>query len=96
VLEAQITKAVVVQDDKTGGTVLLAVAEYFGEVVNVKVPYNWDTLDIGWFVEELRDKLAKDFDIPVNRVDIKERQLLGKMREYSEFNKRQQQKEVNN
>lgn len=88
-LEAQIAKTVVVQDQKTGKSVLMGVAEYYGEKVNFKVVYDWDTLDIEWFTKELKESLAKDFDIPPYRVNICERDLLQKMRQYSEWMKNQ-------
>jgi hypothetical protein len=81
-LEARLTKAVIIQDDKTGGTVLMAVAEYYGDMVNIKVPFNWETLDRAGFCDDLREKLAMDFDIPSYRVDIQAAKLLGKMEEY--------------
>jgi hypothetical protein len=87
-LEGNITKSVVLQDEKHGGTVLMGVAEYFGNKVNFKVPYDWDTLDIDWFCKELRETLARDLDITVKQMDIGEKSLLQKMREYSEWNKK--------
>lgn len=86
-LEARITKAVVLLDDKTGGTVLMGVAEYYGDMVNFKVPYDWETLDIPWFVNEMKETLAKAFDKNVYQMDIQERSLLGKMKEYHEWSK---------
>lgn len=82
-LEAKISKAVVVQDQKTHGTVLMAVAEYCDDKVNIKVPYNWNTLDLEGFCEDLREKLAQDFDLPVYRVDIQKGRLLKLMEKYA-------------
>lgn len=83
-LEAEITKYAVVQDNK-GTTVLMGVAEYFGEKVNFKVPYDWQTLDVEWFTKELRERIAQDLELPVYRVDIKESRLLAYMRAQSEW-----------
>ena len=82
-LEAVITKAVVVHEDKVG-TVLYAVAEYYDDIVNVRVPYDWETLDQEAFIEDLREKLAEDFDLPVYRVDVFEEPLLRRMKDYAE------------
>lgn len=87
-LEAQITKSVVVADEKDGKTVLMGVAEYFGDCINFKVKYDWDTLDYDWFVKELKETIARDFDLPVKRVDIREVELLQKMKQYSEWNRK--------
>jgi len=86
-LEATVIKSIVVQDEKDGKTVLMGVAEYFDDAINFKIKYDWETLDYEWFVKELRDTLAKGFDIPVKRVDTKEAVLLQKMKQYAEWNK---------
>ena len=78
-VEAEITKAVVLQDKKTLGTVLMAVAQYGEDQINIKVPYDWSTLDQEGFCEDLREKLAQEFDCPVYHVDIKKDKLLDKM-----------------
>lgn len=41
------------------------------------------------FLNDLREKLAEEFDIPPNRVDLKDRQLLGKMEQYHKLYKEQ-------
>ena len=86
-LEGNIIKSVVLQDEKTGGTVLLGVAKYFDNQVNFKVPYEWETLDYAWFVKELREVLARDLDITVKQMDIGEARLLEKMKKFHEWNK---------
>jgi hypothetical protein len=78
-LEAVITKSVVLQDKETGGPVLMGVAEYGSDAVNFKVKYDWETLDQEGFLLDLRDKLAMGFDLPVYRVDLREKELLDKM-----------------
>jgi hypothetical protein len=81
-LEARMSKVAILQDQKTQGTVLLAVAEYYDEMVNIKAPYDWETLDKDWFCSELKDKIAAAFDLPAYRVDIQEKRLLDKMAQY--------------
>lgn len=84
-LEARVTKSIVVQDEKTGGTVLMGVAEYCDEKINFKVAYDWRTLDHEGFLTDLRETLAEGFDLPVYRVQL-EHSLLTKMRQYAEWN----------
>lgn len=86
-LEGNITKSVVLADEKTGKTVLMGVAEYYGNKVNFKLTYDWDTLDYEWFAKELRETLARDLDITVKQMDIGERRLFEKMKAYHEWNK---------
>lgn len=86
-LEANIVKSVVVQDEKDGKTVLMGVAEYYDDAINFKVKYDWESLDYEWFIKELREKIAEGFALPLKRVDIKEAVLLQKMKQYAEWNK---------
>lgn len=79
-LEATITKAVVVHKGKN--PTLMGVAEYYGEMMNFKVNYDWDILEVDNFVKDLRDKIAEGFEIPVYCVDIREDWLLDKMKHY--------------
>lgn len=86
-IEAHIIKAVVVQDQSAAkrgevGAVLMGVAAYGDDRVNFKVKYDWEALDIRGFLDDLRDKLAHDFELPVYRVDLKESALLERMRRY--------------
>lgn len=78
-LEARVIKAAVLQDEKTGGTVLMGVAAYCDDQINFKVAYDWETLDREGFIKDLREKLAEDFDVPVYWVDVRESNLLDKM-----------------
>ena len=82
--EATITRAVVVQDDKSGGTVLLGVAEYRDTVCNFKAPFDWKTLDYDGFIEDLRDSLAKELDCPASRLHIPQRMLFDRMSFYDQ------------
>lgn len=90
-LEASIIKAVVVQDEKTLKTKLLGVAQYFEDYINFTCEFDWETLDLHVFLSDLREKLAEGFEIPVNRVDLKDRQLLGKMEQYHKLYQEMQQ-----
>lgn len=71
-----------VQDEKTSKTKLMGVAQYFEDYINFTCEFDWETLDLHGFLSDLREKLAEGFDIPANRVDLKDRQLLGKMEQY--------------
>lgn len=86
-LEGTITKSVIVQDQKTGKTVLMGVAEYYDTSVNFKVIYDWDNLDYEGFCTDLREALARDLDIQVKQMDIKEHKLLAKMKDYALWSK---------
>ena len=79
---AEITKAVVVQDDK-GQTVLMAVAQYDREYLNMKISYDFDTLDRAAFFRDIKEQIAKDFDIAVQRVQINERKIMDRMERYN-------------
>jgi hypothetical protein len=79
-LEAEITKCVVVQDKTGQGTVLMGVAEYYGDCVNFQVKYDWETLDHEAFIRDLREKLAEDLDVAVKQVNVYPALLLEKMR----------------
>ena len=86
-LEANIVKSVIVQDEKDGKTVLMGVAEYYDDAINFRVKYDWESLDYEWFIKELREKIAEGFGLPLKRVDIKEAVLLQKMKQYAEWNR---------
>jgi hypothetical protein len=79
-LEAEVTKLVVMPEK--GKTVLMGVAEYYGDCVNFRVPYDWDTLDIKGFLNDLREKLAEDFDLPTYRIALPEQQIVERMRDW--------------
>ena len=85
-LEGNIVRSAILKDDKTGGTVLMGVAQYYDNKVNFKVPYDWKSLDLDWFTKELREVLARDLDITVKQMDIGEKRLLEKMRQFSDWN----------
>lgn len=79
-LEARITKAVVVHKGLVPH--LMGVAEYYDEMVNFTCKYDWENLDTLGFLADLREQLAKDFDLPVYRVDIREGHLLQLMKSH--------------
>lgn len=76
-LEARVSKVVVVLKD--GKTSLMGVAEYYGDLVNFKVDYDYETLDIKGFLDDLREKLAEDFGLPVYRIDVNPEMIAGKL-----------------
>ncbi len=78
-LEARITKAVVAHNEKLE-TTLMAVAEYYGEALNIKVKYEWEHLDHDGFISDLRETIAEEFDLPVYHVDVQADKLLKKMK----------------
>ncbi len=82
-VEATITRAVVIQDEKTKEPVLLGVCQYGPEYMNFRVPFSSEENEYGEVVKALRDKIAEDFDIPVYRVDVKESLLLKRMKYYA-------------
>jgi hypothetical protein len=77
-VEARINKAVVVYSNNMS-TVLMATAEHGDEAMNIKVKYDWDTLDVEGFCSDLRESIAKGFECPVYHVDINKDRLLKKM-----------------
>lgn len=77
-LKARLTKAIVAYDDQMR-TTLMAVAEYKDDALNIKVPYDWTVLDQDGFILDLKDQIAKDFDIAVANVEIPINKLLSKM-----------------
>lgn len=87
-LEGKITNSIILSNDTTGETTLMGVAQYFDNKVNFKVPYDWESLDVDWFLKELRDTLARDLDITVKQMDIGEHALIHKMKQYHIWNKK--------
>lgn len=81
-IAAEILKCVVVLG-KNKETILMAVARYDNDFLNLKIEYDFDNLDVDQFFKDLKERLAQDFDIPTQRVSINERMVLDKMREFS-------------
>ena len=80
--QGTITRAVVIQDDKTGGTVLLGVAEYKDMACNFRVPFDWLTLDYDGFIKDLKEKLAQDLDCPASKFYLPRNMLFDRMSYY--------------
>ena len=59
-------------NDGSGGTLLVGVVEYGDEMLNFKVPYDWEQVSEAKeaFSLAIRDKIAETFDIPVYHVDM--------------------------
>lgn len=74
-----IGKAVVLQSQKNSKTELMGVAVCGDDRVNFTLQYDWPSLDMKGFLDDLRDKLAKDLDIPASQMDVRDRELLGLM-----------------
>ena len=77
---ASVERAVCVQDHKPPSKmVLMGYAVSGDEVINFKVKYDFSTMDQKGFVEDLRDSLAKGFDVAPTMVDLQEGRLLRLM-----------------
>lgn len=84
-LEARIEKAVVVQNPKNGQLVLMGYVDYFGDMVNFQTEFDWPSLDIEGFLQDLRESIAETLDIPSCRVDLQQNLLLSLMRRQYEL-----------
>jgi hypothetical protein len=93
-LEARITKTVVLWDEKAKGTCLMGVAEFYDDKVNFKVVYDWETLDKDGFIKDLREELARAFDMPLKTIDVREKEILKKMEIYHIWSKEQESKVI--
>jgi hypothetical protein len=82
-VEATVTRAVVIQDEITKEPVLLGVCQYQTETINFRVPFSSEENEYDEVVKALRDKLAEDFQLPVYRVDVKTDLLLKRMKYYA-------------
>ena len=82
--DATITKAVVMQDEHTKGTVLMGVIERMDDIVNFKVPFNVEEIegDHHEFMDALKDKLAEELDCPQRYIMLNEELLLKRMLYY--------------
>lgn len=80
-VEARVTQAIVVEDEKTLQPVLMGVVSYGDERMNFKMPFSLE--DVEDHPEEifkaLRDQIASDFEIRVYHVDLMEDLLLKRM-----------------
>lgn len=76
-IEAVISK-MAIQPEK-GKTIMFAVAEYGTDMMNIRVGFDFDSMDKDLFIEELRDTIAREFGIPVYHVHLQPEVILGKM-----------------
>lgn len=81
-VEASIIKMAVMPEPV--GTVFYAVAEYGSDMINVRAPFEFDTMDHEEFLDELRERIAEGFDIPKYHVDLKREVIIGKMMMWTE------------
>jgi hypothetical protein len=82
-VEATVTRAIVMQDEVTKEPVLMGVCQYQDEHINFRVPFSKEEEEYDEVIKALRDKLAEDFQLPVYRVDVKEEMLLKRMKYYA-------------
>ena len=81
-LEARMTKCAV--QPENGNTVLMAKFERFGDEIGVRVAFDWTILDRRIFLEDLRNSVAREFDIPTYHVDIDENHLFKRMETWTQ------------
>ncbi len=87
-IEARLVKTRILGDG-IGGTLLVGVAEYEDEALNFKVPYEWEEVNESpeAFSLAIRDKIAEEFDIPINYVDMRDDNFIKEMRTFDMMNK---------
>lgn len=76
-LEARLSRMAVMPEK--GALFFCGVAEYGEEMLNVKVKFDFENMDHKLFLEELRDTIAREFQIPVYHVVMNNDVVLGKM-----------------
>ena len=81
-IEARLDKIAIMPEK--GSTVLYGVAEYGSDMLNIRAPFDFHTMDHNEFLEELRDKIAQGFDIPTYWVVMNNDVVLGKMMMWAE------------
>ena len=81
-LEVQMGK-IAIQPEK-GNTVLYAQFEGYGDKIGVRVPFDWTILDRKLFIEDLKNTVAEEMDIPVYYIDIDETRLFKRMESWTE------------
>lgn len=81
-LEARLTKVGIMPEK--GATYFCGVAEYGTDMLNIKAKFDFESMDHKVFLEELRDKIASEFDIPVYHVVMDNNVVLGKMMMWAE------------
>lgn len=81
-LEARLTKVAVMPEK--GATYLCGVAEYGSEMLNIKAKFDFNKMDHQAFLQELRERIAEEFDVPVYHVVMQNDVVLGKMMMWAE------------
>lgn len=81
--EARIVKTVVEPHPK--GAQLLGVAEYLDEAVNFSIAYDLKTMSITDILDDLKQKIAEEFDIKPYYVIIPENEIRSKMNYWYDF-----------
>ena len=76
-IEATIDK-IAIQPEKAK-TIFYAVASYGTDMMNIRVSFDFDSMDKDLFIEELRDTIAKEYGISVYHVHLQPEVILGKM-----------------
>lgn len=81
-LEATMTKCVV--QPVNGDTVLFAKFERFGDEVGIRAAFDWTIMDRQAFLSDLKEQVAKAFDVPVRYIDIDENRLWNRMETWTD------------
>lgn len=78
-----IGKAVVLQSNKNGKCECMGVAVSGDMMCNFKFQYDWPVIEETMldFLDDLRHKLAEGLDIAPSQMDLRERELLGLLKE---------------
>lgn len=79
-VEASIVKYKVIYDKKLD-PMLLAVAEYDDEAMNIKYKFDWETFHPMSFFSDLREEIAEKFDIAVKFVDVRSNEITPYLQE---------------
>lgn len=81
-IEARIEKIAIMPEKAQ--TIFYGVASYGSDMMNIRVSFDFDTMDHKLFLEELRDTIAREYDIPVYHVVLDDDVILGKMMMWTE------------
>ena len=76
-IEARLVKIAIMAEKAK--TIFYGVAEYGTDMMNIRVSFDFDSMDKDEFVEELRDTIAREYGIPVYHVYLQPEVILGKM-----------------
>ena len=76
-IEAQIDKMAIMAEQAK--TIFYAVASYGTDMMNIRVSFDFDSMNKDEFIEELRETIAKEYGIPVYHVHLQPEVILGKM-----------------